>query len=602
MAKLSKKQEQLLQTINQRIYTAEQYRKSHYEDEWKKWYRIYRSKLEKRNALGSNIFVPQTMMMCDVIRTRLVQSIFDSRPYVAVMPREEQDGAQAEKVQTLIDWQFSERMDIASIFKDEAVLNLCVFGTAVTHTGWKKKVRRSRRSMTRDVEIIDEATGMKLLDSETGKGITEKVREVVEEQEIVYDDPAVQCVNLFDFFVDPPAKDIADARYCGHRELLTRREIEQMKDLAGWRVDFSDISPLTEYSDGWSELQNEEGRTFADSLNGDKDPMGKYEVHHYWEDDRHIVLIGRKWIALDEQNPYWHGMKPYDKCCYMPEGKSFYGIGIPELVHQLQDELNTVRNQRIDYCTQALRRMWKARRSAGLTAQDLVWRQNGVIWLDNMDDVLEIQVAPIPSTAFTDEALIKEDMRYATGCHDILMGVAGTDETATTTMTKDNNASIRFKDLVMTISQQLLVPIAYKCVLLDQQFMNEERVVRLLNEEGAKEIMTVSPYDLEGQFDLIYVGSSIEPMANEEQQREHIIQAYQMLANDPLYGNNPQAKVALMEELLKKLDVKEVDKLLPVMPQGMGEAAPDGMKPLMGGGQPADPAAMLATQLMGGGM
>lgn len=602
MAKQSKKQEKLLQVVMQRISTAEQYRKTHYEKEWKNWYRIYRSRLEKRNPLGSNIFVPQVMMMVDVIRTRLVQSIFDSRPYVAVLPREEQDGNQAEAVQMLLDWQFSERMDIASLFKDEAVLNLCVFGTAVTHTGWKKKVRKSRRAMTREVKVYDEVTGLELTDSETGEAITSMERYVGEDKEVIYDDPAIQCINLFDFFVDPPATDIADARYCGHRELLTRKEIEQMKEVAGWKLDFSDLEPVGEYDDGWSALQAEEGRTYADNSEGNKDPMGKYEVHHYWEDDRHVVIIGRKWIALDEENPYWHGMKPYDKCCYMPEGKSFYGIGIPELTHQLQDELNTVRNQRIDYCSQALRRMWKVRRSADLKASDLVWRQNGIIQLDNMDDVLEIQVAPIPSTAFTDEALIKEDMRYATGCHDILMGVAGTDETATTTMTKDNNASIRFKDLVMTISQQLLVPIAYKCVLLDQQFMTEERTVRLLN-EGAKEVMTVSPYDLEGRFDLIYVGSSIEPMANEEQQREHMIQAYQMLANDQLYQNNPQAKVALMEELLKKLDVKEVEKLLPLMPGAM-EMPPDGMHPLTEE-QPmpqGDPAAMLAGALMGGGM
>jgi hypothetical protein len=32
------------------------------------------------------------------------------------------------------------------------------------------------------------------------------------------------------------------------------------------------------------------------------------------------------------------------------------------------------------------------------------------------------------------------------------------------------------------------------------------------------------------------------------------------------------------------------------------EATPEGMHPLMAGNQPADPAAMLATQLMGGGM
>lgn len=53
------------------------------------------------------------------------------------------------------------------------------------------------------------------------------------------------------------------------------------------------------------------------------------------------------------------------------------------------------------------------------------------------------------------------------------------DETATTTMTKDNNASVRFKDVVSSISSNLIVKIGEMCISLDQQFLTEERRIRL---------------------------------------------------------------------------------------------------------------------------
>ena len=107
-------------------------------------------------------------------------------------------------------------------------------------------------------------------------------------------------------------------------------------------------------------------------------------------------------------------MKPYDKCCYVNLLDDFYGMGIPEALAGLQDELNTARNQRVDYNSMALRRMWKLRRGCGLTARDLVWRQNGVLQVDNMDDIMEINIQGLPADAFANESAIKQDMQDTT--------------------------------------------------------------------------------------------------------------------------------------------------------------------------------------------
>lgn len=580
--------------IVQRIDAAEKWRDTNYAERWRSNYRQYRSVLEVTRT-GSNIFVPYTFMICEVIRARLAESLFSERPYVSVLPREEGDRTRADKLSTLLDWQLSERMRVSSIFKDDILQNMVIFGSAVTFTGWRKRTRGITKMEQVDAPLLMD-DGLPLLDEYgTPKTFTDRQPQSVDV--VVYDDPVLQSIDLFDFFVDPTASDIDDARYCGHREYLTRGDLESVDK---YKIDWSKLSPETNIEDGRKERLEQQGRTMDGENYDREDKGGKYLVHHYWEDDRHVVIINGQQAALDERNPFWHGMKPYDKCCYSPLANNFFGVGIPEMLASLQDELNTVRNQRIDYNSMALRRMFKVKKGCGLTGKDLIWRQNGVLQVENMDDVQEIQIAPLPASAFSNEAMIKQDMRDVTGCHDIIMGLANADETATTTMTKDNNASVRFKDVVSAACLRLLVPVSEKCIALDQQFLTEERAVRLLD-EGAQEIFYISPWELDGNYDIIYVGSAVEPAANKQMEKQRAVDAYAQLAGNPLYQQDMGAMQKLIEYLLTSLGVTDTEGMIPQMPapvQPMQQEQP-GAVAFGSGNSPADLSQTFAN-VMGG--
>ena len=233
----------------------------------------------------------------------------------------------------------------------------------------------------------------------------------------------------------------------------------------------------------------------------------------------------------------------------------------------------------------ALRRMWKLRRGCGLTARDLVWRQNGVLQVDNMDDIMEINIQGLPSDAFANEAAIKQDMQDTTGCHDILMGLSYANETATTTMTRDNNASLRFKSVITGVVNDLLVPIARKCASMDQQFLSETKMVRILGEDSQYskrgDIRGVGPYEICGEFDLIFCGSSVEPAASKQLNKEKALQAYSLALADPAYQADEQARMRLFRRVLEALEIKDAVSLLPqsaqpglmngqLQPQSMG--------------------------------
>ena len=131
--------------IKERIATAENWRDSTYRDEWEKFLLLYRSRPKRKNpASGSNIFVPYTFMQCEVIKARLTQSLFNSRPYVTLIPRGQENGQTAHSAQVLLDWQFNERMRLRKLIADDVLSDLVTFGTAVTFTGWQKKTRKTK--------------------------------------------------------------------------------------------------------------------------------------------------------------------------------------------------------------------------------------------------------------------------------------------------------------------------------------------------------------------------------------------------------------------------------------------------------------------------
>ena len=565
--------------IQQRIQTGENWRDSQFIPLWQDCYRQYRSRRKepkegkKPQEVGrSSVYVPYTFMQVEVIKARLVESLFNSRPYISVLPRESNDEQMAEHVQSLLSWQFDDRMGLERVFSEHLLADITIFGTAISYTGWlvRKRKTKHRTRVERPLEYMD---GLPALQEDKTPVIMPFI-EVVEEDELVYDDPVVQKIDLFDFFVDPAATNIADARYCGHREWLSKDNLKELEETADWNINWKELYAESPLYGGKQIRADVRGGSLALDESGEKN--GLFKVTHYWEDGRHVVIINDTVCALDEENPFWHGMKPYDKCCYVTLSNEFYGMGIPEILFDLQAELNTNRNQRIDYMSMALRRMWKLRKGCGLMAKDLVWRQNGVIQVEEMDDVQEIAVQPLPASAFSHEDVVKQDMRDATGCHDIIMGLGFTsNETATTTMTKDNNASIRFKDIVRAVVQDLLVPIAKKCVSLDQQFLEEDRLIRLSSSvEPGDSLLTVSPDDLMGCFDVTYVGTSVDALANRELNKQKIQEVYNLAMANPLIQNNPNSQRALLRELLEAHDIRNVEDILPPKMNPLPEQAP----------------------------
>jgi hypothetical protein len=560
MSKTEEEKVKLQKYLN-RVEAAENFREG-YKELWKRCYKRYRNHVDKlRDPQGkeitdrSNISIPYTLVQIETIVPRMVESVFAARPYVALKGREPSDHENAERHETLLDWQMNERVDIKKRFKT-GLKEMAMYGTAVAYTGWRYEEREVIRKML--TPVLDDETQQPLFDGE--EPILDYQPMKVTETE--HDDPDPKFIDLGLFFVDPHAPDIDDARYCGHIEYMSKEQLQKLEELDGYTFDWEEIKNLStsEHDKARNERMKSVGLPTTNSDNTNSED-NLYEVIRYWEDNKCVMIINRGYIAKDGENPFHHKKKPYVKEVYTEVPREFYGMGVIESIEDLQDELNTERNMRIDFRAFSLRRMWKVRRGANINRAQLKWRQGGIIVVDQMDDIGEVTVDSKIGDSFNQEEIIKKDIQDTTGAHDVVMGTSTSSETATTTMTKDNNASMRFKDVIDNV-ERLLVGVSRFMIKLNQQYIDDTKVLRVTGEDG-DEWDEISPEEIQGEFDLIAMGSSVEPMANKEAYKQRMIELYGVLSNDPLIQGFPNKRRSLLKKLLDSFDIKDTESLLP---------------------------------------
>lgn len=552
-----------------RIEAAEKHRDNSYKELWARCYKRWRNYVDalidpQTNQVvadRSNISIPYTFVQVETILPRLVETLFAARPYVAVRDREPSDLPNAKNMEVMLDWQMNERLDVRDLFHG-GLKECCIYGTAIAYTGWKWEQREVIKKQLLPVTEPDPLTGEEIpVYDEYGNAVTDW--QPVRINEIEYDDPDLKFIDLGLFYVDPAAEDIDDARYCGHDEFQTKEQLQRLVDQGAYKIDWKKVPKDRNRNEARDYRLSQVGLPTTDDQIAESDEDALYRVTHYWEDNKRVVIINRAYIAAEGENPYWHRRKPYRKGVYTAVPHEFYGMGIVEMLEDLQDELNTERNMRIDFRAFLLRRMFKVRRGANINKKQLKWRQGGVVEVDDMDDVAEFGVSDTASSSFAQETTIKQDMRDCAGAHDVVMGTSQNRETATTTMTKDNNASIRFKLIINSLEKKLLVGVARLIIQMDQQFIDVPKWIRVTGEDGANVPMQIAPEDIQGEFDLIAAGSSVEPLANKEAFKQRMVELYQVAGQDEIYKLFPEKRVRLLKKVFESFDIKDSEHLLP---------------------------------------
>ncbi len=472
----------ILDEIQKKFKKAEENQKNKF-DKFNDFDYIFHSKLKRYDPnVPARTFNPILWGFIETIVTRMISK----NPKIDYKPREESDRVQAHIFGELFDYWFDKSgafMEISAWVK-----NALIYGTSILKIDWYKSPERMVKSYIYD---------------ENGEPIADENGYVTQDMSVVdYDDPRIKCINLYDFYFDPMATDIDNAKWVIHQYWTTIEELENENiEINGeYLYNKSALKRLKDHIDSSEPNEYENTRKDATGFIKPADMKDKIKVWEYWEDDKFVMVGDESEIIANGNNKFWHGKKPFIKLVDSIVPHEFYGKGEIEPVEKDLHVLNTIQNQRITNVNRILNPMWKAK--PNVDDYELDFKDNGIIHVTDLQDAEFLQIPNVTGSAVQENTMMTESIQRALGVTDYVQGVQTPGQTAAEVQVKTEQANARFAHKVKIMEEMGLKRLGEFIYQLYQQFATKSKVIRVVGQQGERYVK-ITPADLVGDYDVI---------------------------------------------------------------------------------------------------
>ena len=251
-------------------------------------------------------------------------------------------------------------------------------------------------------------------------------------------------VDLLNFYIDPTAKSIKETEAVIERDPISISGfVQEAKDnnWINWEdvegsndVPEIDINTTSSQSNSIKrvELYRREGLAPKSWITGDDEDDEMIMIRTIISDSKGEQPKVHLIEEMKDKDPEGEIIKSYEETWADRIPGRWYGVGPAEKVMMLQLYLNFVYNTRINRNSVASLGMFKIKRNAGITPQAVSRMvSNGVIKVNQMDDISEMPVSEASGQSYTEENNIVDWGQRVTGLPDVTFG----DESATQTAT-----------------------------------------------------------------------------------------------------------------------------------------------------------------------
>ncbi|HEX6827971.1 MAG TPA: hypothetical protein VF104_03220, partial [Burkholderiales bacterium] len=235
------------------------------------------------------------------------------------------------------------------------------------------------------------------------------------------------------------------------------------------------------------------------------------------------------WDYLD--NVYAHGRRPFRVGKFFPIPFRFYGLAFAEVIKNIQDEINAIHNQRVDYGTIQNLPFFAYRGSSTVPNITPQLRPGQGIPLDSVQDIIFPKFQGEPAWGQQEEAVLMQYFERLTGLTDLSIGRqpnrVGATRTAAGTQTLLSEAGLRFKG-AMTAFQTFWVGVFSDILALDQEYLPPNKEFRVTGKQPTQ-IQIKDRTEIRGQYDIRLAATS-ETM-NRQRMRDDATAIMQALMN-----------------------------------------------------------------------
>ena len=323
-----------------------------------------------------------------------------------------------------------------------------------------------------------------------------------------------------------------------------------------------------------------------DKYNVYGDPkLRMYEVFEWWRpfEDAFTVMVGNNYVPIFKGGaipmPYDFKEAPFIEVPYLKMPNEFEGYGIPMILENPQIMLNLIKNQRLDSATLSIHKMWIVNPLANINKEELVTRPFGIIYSIDPNGVREVQFSDIKQSAYREEDLLKQDMRYSSGVDDFSMGAGGAAGSATEVRHLRESTLERVRLFVNHLGDAFSDVLRY-WMDMQRQFFTKSMEIRVLGKDGEIQFPLVEKDDLRGQFD--YRSSVLPSIAGQNDiKKKQDMDLFQLLINLPFIDPKKLTSKVLVD-FGWNLDGITASEQPGAAPEGEPQLGPDG-QPLPAG-------------------
>ena len=412
----------------------------------------------------------------------------------------------------------------------------------------------------------------------------------VDDKKEKYDDPALEVLNLDQFYTDYYYRNIQESPSVIVKYIKNYDDIkndEKFKELEGFKefliADLTDLGGKTET---------------------EKKGVKKVEIAERWTKETTEYYVKKKgqesdWYFLKEEKNE-NGFLPFVvfRPILPPLKNRFYGISSLIKSLKLLTAKNLLINQMVDNITLVNQKMYIVRKGANINPMDLVARPGGIIKATNISN--DIRVLETSDVKNSIEYLYKKiDDEFQTGSlmTNLMRGLPGA-EFATEIAIQQKNVMV----LLSLIRENLNASfreLGQKLLRINQENITTNKIIKYKETEKEIQWLEVSPEELKGEFE-------VEIISDQTASQDKALLQKQLLDFLSIISKDPQAvqKVDLMKIYKKWLELtgfsdvdyffKEVP-LLPAQSLTASTGMPTGREVLPPGSGNITPEQMMAT-------
>ncbi len=492
---------------------------------------------DARKEFGADLLIPYAFSVVETVLPRMLSN----RPRMLWTPRSEASERNVDNVRIVMDaQQHAANYELKLQTTGRSGL---IYGLGVQKLYWRRELKPRKK-------LIAGIHG----------GWAEH-----ETQAVLWDDPDIDDVSIYDFLWDPYGSCMDTVGYVFHRSWRSTSYVLGKVASGAWQTvpltaeDLEGAGGREQYTQLWRARWNAQGKSVEL-----REPV--HEVWEYHDGARVVTVVNRQWPVAEVANPAWHGRMPFHIFRPTEVLHEFAGKGEIEPMEDLQYEMNALRTDR----------RWNA----------LMKMNPPVFFDDGSIDPSEVKLGPgmlnpvdtaggvplrdllytvpvgdIPNSGYQEEQALQADIERVTGISDPVSGGSGAEQTATGIQLIQAAAGLRIQMKTRRIELELIKPEAEDWLALNQQRITEEREIAVPVTPRAGEPerrwawRRIGPAELAGEFEVVPDGGSTAP-ENVPQMRADA----QMLQG--LLGVPGIDAVKVLPLVLEKLGIKAPETLL----------------------------------------